>query len=101
MSRPRIYTGTDPARQSIGLPGHCDDCAKRGHVLAHPDLGCADVGCDEAHSAVPYLVFVAVGDWTIGPVEVEADSVEDAKAKAEELVKTLTVKASWVREADR
>lgn len=28
---------------------HCDVCADFGHVAAHPDLGCGDVGCDSAH----------------------------------------------------
>lgn len=43
------YAGNDSARQSIGLPGHCDECARVGHVAAHPDLGCGDVGCTRAH----------------------------------------------------
>jgi hypothetical protein len=41
--------GSDAARQSVGLPGHCEDCAALGHVIAHPELGCADVGCDIDH----------------------------------------------------
>ena len=36
-------------RESIGLTGHCDDCASRGHVTAHPHLGCSDVGCNSPH----------------------------------------------------
>lgn len=44
-------TGRDSARQSVGLPGHCDRCAEVGHVRAHPKLGCADVGCDQSHEA--------------------------------------------------
>ncbi len=40
------FTGTNPERQSIGLPGHCDRCAEVGHVKAHPDLSCGDVGCE-------------------------------------------------------
>lgn len=44
------YAGTDSERQSVGLPGHCDDCVKVGHVRAHPDLGCGDVGCTVGHS---------------------------------------------------
>lgn len=43
------YAGSDSDRQSVGLQGHCDDCAEMGHVAAHPELGCADVGCDKAH----------------------------------------------------
>jgi len=41
--------GSNSKRQSVGLPGHCEKCAKVGHVKAHPRLGCADVGCDAAH----------------------------------------------------
>ncbi|MEU4513123.1 hypothetical protein AB0G05_26815 [Nonomuraea wenchangensis] len=43
------YAGSDPDRQQEGDPGHCNDCVARGHVAAHPNLGCSDVGCDEAH----------------------------------------------------
>ena len=43
------YAGSDSERQSVGLPGHCEDCAEVGHVTAHPDLGCGDVGCTRAH----------------------------------------------------
>lgn len=43
------YTGSDKARQEIGDPGHCERCVEVGHVLAHPDLGCGDVGCARGH----------------------------------------------------
>jgi hypothetical protein len=43
------YAGSDPARQGIGDPGHCDDCARVGHIVAHSDLGCGDVGCISDH----------------------------------------------------
>lgn len=43
------YAGSCKERAEIGKPGHCEPCAERGHVLAHPDLGCADVGCYQAH----------------------------------------------------
>lgn len=43
------FAGSNSERQSVGLPGHCEDCAQLGHVLAHPDLGCGDVGCNRAH----------------------------------------------------
>lgn len=49
MRRTNAFAGSDEARQSIGLPGHCGDCAEKGHVAAHPDLGCGDVGCDRDH----------------------------------------------------
>lgn len=44
------YAGTSKARAGVGDPGHCDHCAVLGHVRAHPDLGCGDVGCNQAHS---------------------------------------------------
>lgn len=44
------YAGSDKARQEVGLPGHCEDCAQFGHLAAHPNLGCGDVGCTSPHS---------------------------------------------------
>jgi hypothetical protein len=41
--------GTNPDRQYVGDPGHCERCAQFGHVRAHPHLGCGDVGCTAAH----------------------------------------------------
>jgi hypothetical protein len=41
--------GTSKERQEVGDPGHCEDCLARGHVAAHPDLGCGDVGCSDGH----------------------------------------------------
>lgn len=46
---PHTYAGSDKARQGEGKSGHCDDCVKVGHVVAHPDLGCGDVGCNAYH----------------------------------------------------
>ena len=43
--------GTSKERQEVGDPGHCEDCLVRGHVAAHPDLGCGDVGCSDGHDA--------------------------------------------------
>lgn len=43
------YAGSCKERAQIGKPGHCEPCAEHGHVVAHPDLGCSDVGCDLAH----------------------------------------------------
>lgn len=43
------YAGSNSDRQCVGLPGHCERCAEVGHVLAHPDLGCGDVGCTRDH----------------------------------------------------
>jgi hypothetical protein len=44
------FAGTNSERQSVGDPGHCERCAQAGHVQAHPDLGCGDVGCEQAHA---------------------------------------------------
>lgn len=43
------YCGSSKDRQEIGLPGHCDACCTVGHVVAHPDYGCGDVGCEQYH----------------------------------------------------
>lgn len=44
------YSGNNSERQSVGDPGHCEDCCSVGHVAAHPELGCADVQCYSEHS---------------------------------------------------
>lgn len=41
--------GSAKERQEIGRPGHCERCAEVGHVKAHRNLGCGDVGCTSAH----------------------------------------------------
>lgn len=41
--------GSSKKRAEVGLPGHCERCAEVGHVAAHPDMGCGDVGCDTSH----------------------------------------------------
>lgn len=46
---PHELCGSDTARQEVGDPGHCEDCCSVGHVVAHPDLGCGDVGCYRTH----------------------------------------------------
>lgn len=43
------HAGSDKARQETGQAGHCDTCARVGHVKAHRDLGCGDVGCNIHH----------------------------------------------------
>lgn len=43
------HAGSDAKRASVGLPGHCEPCAVVGHVVAHPDHGCGDVGCNVEH----------------------------------------------------
>lgn len=49
MGPTAAYAGSNSERQSVGLPGHCVACAEHGHVIAHPDLGCGDVGCSAFH----------------------------------------------------
>lgn len=49
MGPTALYAGSNSERQSVGLPGHCVKCAELGHVDAHPDLGCGDVGCHSTH----------------------------------------------------
>lgn len=46
---PDTYEGSSKARQEVGDPGHCEKCVSIGHVLAHPNLGCGDVGCNRHH----------------------------------------------------
>lgn len=41
--------GRNSERQQAGLPGHCEVCAQYGHVAAHPEFGCGDVGCTIDH----------------------------------------------------
>lgn len=41
--------GASKERAEVGLPGHCERCAEVGHVKAHRNLGCGDVGCSSAH----------------------------------------------------
>lgn len=43
------FAGSNSERQSVGDPGHCERCAEVGHVKAHPELGCGDVGCYANH----------------------------------------------------
>ena len=50
---PHEFCGSDTARQEVGDPGHCEDCCSAGHVVAHPDLGCGDVGCYLTHGPDP------------------------------------------------
>lgn len=47
-----------------------------------------------------YRVEVAVGDYLIGSVVVEADSPEDAKAEAEEVVRNAPIEAVRVWEQE-
>lgn len=48
-SGPARFIGSNAERQSVGDPGHCEDCVSVGHVMAHPNLGCGDVGCHSDH----------------------------------------------------
>jgi hypothetical protein len=44
-----LFCGSNKARQEVGDPGHCEGCARYGHVAFHPTLGCGDVGCSSDH----------------------------------------------------
>lgn len=44
-----LYAGSNSDRQCAGRPGHCSVCAIIGHVEAHPEFGCGDVGCNHSH----------------------------------------------------
>jgi hypothetical protein len=46
---PARFIGSDKDRQGVGDPGHCEACVSVGHVAAHPELGCGDVGCNDHH----------------------------------------------------
>jgi hypothetical protein len=48
---PHRYCGSNSERQQVGDPGHCEDCCSVGHIVAHPECGCADVGCYSDHKA--------------------------------------------------
>lgn len=80
-----LYCGSNPERQSVGDPGHCERCAEVGHVIAHPDLGCGDVGCTYCHEddlpsiSVPVpdgIVWVASADDEYGVYGVFTDPAE-------------------------
>jgi hypothetical protein len=43
------YAGHSKERAERGDPGHCERCCQLGHVVAHPKLGCGDVGCTKGH----------------------------------------------------
>lgn len=46
---PHQFCGSNPERQLVGDSGHCEDCVSVGHIVAHPELGCGDVGCTRDH----------------------------------------------------
>ncbi len=43
------YPGQDSDRAGRGDPGHCWICAIVGHIVAHPERGCAEVRCTSSH----------------------------------------------------
>jgi hypothetical protein len=58
------FCGSSSDRQSVGDPGHCEDCCRVGHVVAHPEFGCGDVGCDADHHQEQTLLDAAgLKDW--------------------------------------
>lgn len=87
------YAGSNTERQRVGLPGHCKRCAADGHVAAHPDLGCGDVGCDRTHDGVRHLAPPAPP----GPITVYTwATIADLTGLPAGDVATLT--AEWIGE---
>lgn len=92
------FAGTSRERQETGLPGHCEPCAVFGHVIAHPNLGCSDVGCDKPH-----------GDETDTPgsgiVEVVASPPGDGHPDGRSVGTAVLIKSgdfgSWFESARR
>lgn len=57
---PHKYAGSNPDRQGVGDPGHCEACCSVGHIVAHPDFGCGDVGCDSDHDGEDIAPYVSL-----------------------------------------
>jgi hypothetical protein len=79
----RRLAGSNSDRQSVGLPGHCERCAEVGHVRAHKNLGCGDVGCTQAHSPtdeVPIGSVWADNDPRSAGRTLRVERIEDGKA---------------------
>ena len=90
---PHKFAGSDSERQSVGDPGHCEDCCSVGHVKAHPDLGCGDVGCDLSHDEPEPMKAGAIGrtvrssvDLTTLQATVQRTIREDARFEIESYI---------------
>ncbi|GAA1753713.1 hypothetical protein [Nostocoides vanveenii] len=93
--RASIFAGANPNRQSVGLPGHCESCAQHGHVAAHPDFGCGDVGCDLDHDEyVPEVS--SFDDARIDALMAEADQAFEQQQAASRRMTTRSVQATAV-----
>ena len=95
------FAGSNSERQGVGDPGHCEDCAQVGHVRAHPDLGCGDVGCERAHGPEDE----AAAPDALATAEAELDALtaqaKEAFRQYRDLDAKQTAKASEVREMRR
>ena len=60
MSYDQPMIGLFAGRSPDGNGPHCARCAEVGHVVAHPDLGCGDVGCVQGHE--PLITRVPADD---------------------------------------
>lgn len=87
------YPGTNPVRQSVGKPGHCEPCAEHGHVAAHPDLGCGDVGCtshhdedttDDGPTEADIVKLLRAGDVNPEIAALAAQAIEDLREELDE-----------------
>ncbi|MEW9530659.1 hypothetical protein [Microbispora sp. NPDC049125] len=88
------YCGSDKARAERGNPGHCEPCARYGHIAAHPELGCADVGCESIHNSEPTESRLATIDRAVMYLE---------NTDPDELAATLAyvdMRAYWKRNLD-
>ena len=99
--RASIFAGANPNRQSVGLPGHCESCAQHGHVAAHPDFGCGDVGCDQNHDEIVPEVSPFV-DAVIDNEMARADQALDEIVRLQREIsrRSLTAAALMVRSLD-
>lgn len=77
------HPGSNPSRQEQGLPGHCEDCAEQGHVEAHPELGCSDVGCTTDHLDKIDTWTAEVIDETFGAIEIDGANylIDDSRER--------------------
>lgn len=77
------FPGTNPDRQSVGKPGHCENCAEHGHVKAHPNLGCGDVGCYSAHGPDEEAAATKAAAPTVFTVQATVEDQIEARTESE------------------
>lgn len=94
---PHPFAGSNSERQSVGDPGHCEDCVSVGHLVALPDLGCGDVGCTNDHSqqdepATDAATLAEPAQPEPGSIAAERAEREQAKAQ----LAAMTAPATYV-----